>query len=164
MGSEGITGNKNLFFFNISIHCIRPVQVRYKEETECTVSDLHCHVVSCRNSGKVSVYDLFQESKGTACSDDFHTRVQIQKPLHTACMVRLGVLYNKIVNALHIGNFFEFFQIIIEKFLFCSFEEDGLVPCFQNVRIVCCSKFCVHDNVKYTQIGIYNSCPVKILP
>src|SRR5699024_11180563 len=86
MGSEGITGNKNLFFFNISIHGIRPVQVRYKEETERTVSDLHCHVVSCRNSGKVSVYDLFQESKGTACSDDFHTRVQIQKPLHPACM------------------------------------------------------------------------------
>ena len=79
-------------------------------------------------------------------------------------MIRLRVLHYKIIDMLHIDDLPQIFQIFVEKFLLCGFKKNSLVPCFQHVRIVCCTKFRVHNDIKDTQVGVYNPRPIKILP
>ena len=107
MRPEGITGHQNLFFFNIGIHGIRPVQIRHYHKTKCLIPDLHFLIVFYRNRSKLTIYNFFQETDGTACSNNLQPRVQFQKLFHTSRMIRFCVIYDQIINLCHIRELFQ---------------------------------------------------------
>ena len=68
-----------------------------------------------------------------------------------------------IIDGIDIQLFCQGSSVVIIEFFFGCFEEDGFVPSLQDVGVISCTKFCVHDNVEYFQIFIQDTCPVQVV-
>jgi len=163
MRTKRVAGYKKLFFFNISIHGIRPVKIGNYKEAESFSADFHSLIIFYSNGSKIMIYNFFQKSNGAACSYDFHLRAVLQKSSNTSCMIRLCMIHDQIINFCYINNFFQLVKIFVKKFLFGCLKKDDLVSGFPYIGIIGSSKFRIHDNIKYPKIIIHNSCPVKTI-
>ena len=78
-------------------------------------------------------------------------------------MIRLCMADDKIVNLVYIDHFLKFFEIFIKELCLCRLEKDSLVSGLHHIRVIGSSKFCVHDDVKYSQLVVNNTCPIEIV-
>ena len=152
MGPKRITSHQNLFFLNISIHGIRPMQIRHHKEPQSLVPNFHGLIILHRNPGKITIYDLFQEPKRTARSHDLQPRIQLQQILNTSRMVRFRMTHNKIINLINCRYLLHLLQILIPEFHLSSLKQNRLIPGFQHIRVICSAKLCIHYNIKHPQI------------
>ena len=163
MCTERITCYKNLFFLNKSVHRIRPMKIRNKQKLKRLISDRHLLFIPCRNADKIPVYDLFQETERTSRSDHLHLRTIIEKAFYASGMIRLCMTYNKIIDFPNVDHFLKMFQIFVKKLRFCSLEKNCFVPRLHHIRIISCTEFRIHDNIKYSELIVNNTCPIKII-
>ena len=78
-------------------------------------------------------------------------------------MVRFCVADYDVIDGVDIQLFCQGSSVVIIEFFFRCFENDGFVSSLQDVGVICCTKFCVHDNVKYFQVFIQDACPIQVV-
>ena len=128
MRAKRITGYEDLLLLNVSVHRIRPVQVRHSHKIQRLIPNPHTLPVFNHNSRKIPVHDLFQKTVCSPGRNNFQMRTHIQKPLYASRVIRLRMTYDQIINLTDCSHFFQFFQVIIPKFLFSCLEQNCLIP------------------------------------
>ena len=163
MRAKGITGNKGFILLDIGIHGIGPMQIRQKEELQGFIADFQLISVFDGDAVEILIHDIFQKADCRRGRDDFRLRVFRNDMGDGTGMIRLGMVYNNIINLRDIQLLGQCRSVLSEEFFLRGFKKNRFIPRLENVGIIGGAEFRIHNDVKYAQVLIQNPCPIKIL-
>ncbi|OQA01648.1 MAG: hypothetical protein BWY70_00301 [Bacteroidetes bacterium ADurb.Bin408] len=110
---------------------------------------------------EVVSYQVFEVAYGIAAGHHFGSGRHFKQVGHIARMVRLGVVYDNILNARGVACLFEFGQVSIPV-LFLAGLHHSFFFSIDKIRVVGRAKFGFHHHVEGYQVGVEDANPLYI--
>ena len=82
------------------------MKIRHNQKAEDLILDFHFLLILHRNRTEIPIYNLFKKADGTARCNDLYLRAIDQQVLYAACVIRLRMINDQIINLRYVNHFF----------------------------------------------------------
>ena len=138
------------------------MQIRKDHELQSLVPQTERVPVFDRQGVEIRIHDMPEELDSRSGSDDRNRGIGFNQFDYGAGMVRFGVVHDQVVDpgqgklGLNIV-----FHLLPECKLGCL-KQGIFFTAFQQVRVIGCTVFCLHDDVKDFELRVKDTRPVQV--